>query len=217
MRAVGHDHGAFAGRFADRHEHGFPALGPLPLVVLLVVLLALFAVVLARHDAVRSRLVAVRHLPVVDAALRRAGRGRSAQAPATAVAAAAVAQPARPDLGLVAHAPDDLRRQLARVDDLAASTHLPPAEVTWPERALAEHRLEAVRSELVDLADTLGQVSDVEGPVLDDARATAALLEQEVLALRREVQAGLAARLRRQRAFVTSKYRRPGEPSALDL
>jgi hypothetical protein len=207
------DHGE---QFHGHEEHG---LGEVWGVVGTLVVLAVAAFLLLRNDAARARLLAalklLRDHPVVRALLHRV-RPEPAETPSVA----------RPDLARLEGFPVELRDAVARVDDLAAGVDVPRSGTPWPDRALAEHRLESVRAAVADLVDTLAEIPlDVAlepdpstgRSAVEDAVATAAVLERELHDLRREIHAGLAARLRHQRTFVTGKYQRPDAPSTLDL
>lgn len=216
------------------HGDGFPAVWA---TVLLLACLLAVGVALARDDAVRARLLALwalvreqSHVAAVlglkrpDARAGADGRGRAV--PARALAAPLDVRPPRPELAVIASFPLQLRDVLVRLDTLAAGLTIPAAEAAWPARAVAEHRLETVRAALVDLVETFAQIPPdlavqpaayTGTSPLHDALVTAGLLEEEIVRLRNEVYAGLAAKLRRQRMFLADKYRSSAPPSTLDL
>lgn len=217
------EHGQFMNGH-EGHDVGDGAWGVLGLLVFL----AVAAFLLARDEQVRARaltaLAMLRRQPAVAAVLRWMTPGRprpagptSAEAPERTVR--------RPDLSAVVLHPAPVRELLMRVDELTTDLEIPRIEGTWPDGVLAEHRLDTLRTNLVDLVETLGRIpadvavrTDASGSSpLEEAVATAELLEQEALLLRSEVYESLAHRLRQQRLFVAGKYQGPRSGSALDL
>lgn len=227
---MGHEHDFTTGH----HGEGIPAAwGAFGLIASLLVL----GIVLARNAVVRARLLAfwelVRQHPAVTAVWgneRAAGQpvtdeGRT-PAPARSASTPVTADPRRLDPVVIAPFPPELREVLLRTDELAAGLTVPAAGGTWPGRALAEHRLETVRVALVDLVDTFAQIPPdlavhpaacTGTSPLEDALAAGGLLEQESRDLRNDLLAGVAAELRRQRAFLADKYGPSEESSTLHL
>lgn len=208
----------------EGHDLGDGPWGVLGLLAFLVVVVFL----LARNDQVRARALAALALlqqhPAVVAVLRRVAPG-SAAGPGQASPVAPEPPVLRPDLSKVDQLPAALRGLLTRVDDLASGVQIPRADGHWPDGVLAEHRLDTLRANLVDLVDTLAQIpADIAVEpassgisAVDEAAVTATLLEQEALRLRAAVNEGLVARLRRQRLFVAEKYQQQQAGSSLDL
>ena len=207
----GHGHGHWDGTGPGEHLGAvWPLLG-------LLVLAVVAAAVLAAFVASR-RGIDVRAWP---AALLQAVRSAGAGTPP-----APAGVPARPgiDLAALAAYPPVVRERFA---GLAAVVEELQAHVDASRQgaeALHQHRLQALRQAVQELAETLGGLPlDVAqapprhgGPSpLEAAAGTVELLEAEARRLRDDVYAVAVSRLQQQHRFAVGKYGQPG--SALDL